>query len=106
MLGNGDGTFETQVSIVCEACSSAGNNIVAGDFNGDGKADFADTTGQNIEVFLGTGDGTFSEPFMVGADPGTGFLEYVELEKTSSGRRFGFVTSTGDGIDISLQLTK
>ena len=106
LLGNGEGMFQGNAFIDCEACFLAGNNIVTGDFNGDGKADFAVTTGQNIEVFLGNGDGTFPNPFMVGTDPGTGFIEYVELEKTSSGRRFGFVTSTGDGIDISLQLTK
>ncbi len=106
LLGNGDGTFTRQPLLECGACSSAGANIVAWDFNGDGKADFAVTTGQNIEVFLGNGNGTFAEPFMVGTDPGTGFFEYVELQRTSAGPRFAFVTSASDGIDIALQLSE
>jgi len=103
MLGNGDGTFKYGTPVVS---TLSGSNIMTGDFNGDGKADFAATTGGNIGVTLGNGDGTFQNPFFVGTDPGTGFLQYVELEKTPTGRQFGFVTSTGDGIDISLQLTK
>jgi hypothetical protein len=103
MLGNGDGTFQHGTPVVS---SIGGSNIVTGDFNGDGKADFANTTGSNIQVTLGNGDGTFQNPFYVGTDPAAGFLDYLELEKTSSGRIFGFVTSSSDGIDIALQLTK
>ena len=36
-LGNGDGTFQPPVSI----SNAGGNAVVAGDFNGDGKADLA-----------------------------------------------------------------
>ena len=62
--GNGDGTFAAPVVI-----TSLPNpqQVVAGDFNGDGKLDFAvmgtDSPGQSWEfdVFLGHGDGSFTQ---------------------------------------------
>jgi len=39
------------------------------------------TTGGNIEVILGNGDGTFQNPFMVGTDSGSSFVQYVELQR-------------------------
>jgi hypothetical protein len=104
LLGNGDGSFQLQNSLHCPDCFLAGTNITTGDFNGDGKADFAVTTSANIEVFLGNGDATFQSPFFVGTAPGPKFFEYVDLAKTFS--RFAFVASSGDGIDIAIQLTK
>ncbi|HKX00486.1 MAG TPA: FG-GAP-like repeat-containing protein [Bryobacteraceae bacterium] len=65
LLGNGDGTFKAGVDI------NAGSHpvdIVAGDFNGDGKLDLAvlnsgaTTTGAgtgSVSILLGKGDGTF-----------------------------------------------
>jgi hypothetical protein len=37
-------------------------NVIAGDFNGDGKADIAgmDTSSNNISIFFGNGNGTFN----------------------------------------------
>ncbi len=60
--GNGDGTFAAPVTL---ATLPYPQQVVAGDFNNDGKLDFAvmgtDSTGTNWEfdVFLGHGDGTF-----------------------------------------------
>src|SRR5262249_27898678 len=42
--------------------NGASNSVVVGDFNGDGKQDIAVDTGSQIEVFLGTGHGTFLAP--------------------------------------------
>ena len=62
--GNGDGSFNPPVTLTTLPNPL---NLVAGDFNKDGKLDFAvmgtDSTGQEWEfdVFLGHGDGTFTQ---------------------------------------------
>ena len=63
LLGNGDGTFQPQVTY---AVGSNPDAIVAGDFNGDGRTDLAvggfGTQRQRdvgMSVLLGNGDGTF-----------------------------------------------
>ena len=58
LLGNGDGTFQTQVPY------DAGRDpvgLASGDLNGDGFADLiaVDLANNNVNVFLGNGDGTF-----------------------------------------------
>ena len=80
--GNGDGTFVAPVVITTLPNPA---QVVAGDFNGDGKLDFAvmgtDPTGQawEFDVFLGHGDGTFTQLppqlfSMLGTDPPQQFL--------------------------------
>jgi hypothetical protein len=61
LLGNGDGTFQPAKFY---AAGKSVNDLVAGDFNGDGKLDLAaiDALEGDIIVFLGNGDGTFSDP--------------------------------------------
>jgi len=62
--GNGDGTFNPLVTLTTLPNPQV---LVAGDFNKDGKLDFAvmgtDSTGQKweVDVFLGHGDGTFTQ---------------------------------------------
>jgi uncharacterized protein (TIGR03437 family) len=56
LLGNGDGTFR---SASRAQIAGAFKPLVA-DFNRDGKPDLAVSLGNAIEVFLGTGDGTFN----------------------------------------------
>ena len=65
LLGNGDGTF-TPGQVVSRFGSSVGlevaGPITMGDFNGDGKPDFA-VSGIYLgipSIFLGNGDGTFN----------------------------------------------
>src|SRR5262249_28317903 len=64
LLGNGDGTFQPQVSY---PVGSLPFSLVAGDFNGDGRIDlgvlntgvFQDNSG-SVSVLLSNGDGTFA----------------------------------------------
>jgi uncharacterized protein (TIGR03437 family) len=67
LLGNGDGTFQTPSSLPFTGIMPL--SVVAGDFNGDGKADLAaaayDSTGTPwLEMALGNGDGTFRPPVL------------------------------------------
>src|SRR5580692_323367 len=57
-LANGDGTFRTSGKYgTFQTCP----NLVVGDFDGDGKLDFAAAVAGNsaVYIFLGNGDGTF-----------------------------------------------
>jgi hypothetical protein len=75
LLGNGDGTFQPQVTYAVVAGPSA---IVAGDFAGNGRLDLAvtgydsSTFDGEVSVLLGNGDGTFQAPvnYAVGYNPG------------------------------------
>jgi len=58
LLSKGDGTFSSATGFATNP-SWAGGQVTAGDFNRDGKPDFALAVGDEIEVRLGKGDGTF-----------------------------------------------
>ncbi len=68
LLGNGNGTFKAPASY------STGFNpcsVVVGDFNGDGKLDIATANNNGnaknmVSVFVGKGDGTFSNQLQYG----------------------------------------
>ena len=68
LLGNGDGTFQPQVTY-----AEGSDAIVAGDFNGDGRLDLAvaNYKDNDVSVLLGNGDGTFQPQvtYAVGSDP-------------------------------------
>ena len=78
LLGNGDGTFQPakQFAAGASALRSFGNtpqNLVAGDFTGDGRLDLATVNADSdeVSVLLGNGDGTFQppKPFAAGDEP-------------------------------------
>jgi uncharacterized repeat protein (TIGR01451 family) len=57
LIGNGDGTFQTPRTIH----NSSAEGFAIGDFNGDGKADFAATVfSGSVVIYLGNGDGSFN----------------------------------------------
>jgi hypothetical protein len=69
LLGNGDGTFQSQVTY------PAGNNLsdlVAGDFDHDGHLDLAVLAynTNSVNILKGNGDGTFQAPVLFGVDYG------------------------------------
>ncbi len=68
LLGNGDGTFQPQVTYEVGGVPSS---VVAGDFNGDGRIDLAVANSQDgtVSVLLGNGNGTFGPHFTYAAGP-------------------------------------
>ena len=90
-LGNGDGTYQAEITSQTSGIIDAGGDIgsntesqVSGDFNGDGLMDILygiEATG-NFDVYLSNGDGTFASPvtttgisnFNVGQDAVEKFL--------------------------------
>ena len=64
-LGNGDGTF----TLASTTPTPSGGYLAPGDFNHDGKVDFA--TSGNL-MALGNGDGTFQSPTDIVANPPSG----------------------------------
>ena len=72
LLGNGDGSFQTPITI------PVGNDpdaIITGDFNNDGKLDLAvaNFNDNNVTLLLGNGDGSFTpasgSPYAAGKGP-------------------------------------
>ncbi len=70
LLGNGDGTFQPQVAYTVGLYPK---DIVAGDFNGDGRTDLAvaNAYDNTVSVLLSNGDGTFQPQvtYTVGRTP-------------------------------------
>jgi len=62
------------------ATTDLGPNLVAGDFNKDGKLDLAVDNGIGIHIFLGNGDGTFAAGRSYAAIGDVGYLSATDLD--------------------------
>jgi hypothetical protein len=84
LLGNGDGTFTaapTQPEFVA-------SQLVAADFNGDGKIDLAaiSSAGNAVTIQLGNGDGTFTAPSPLPTDSSFAALALVVGDCNGDGK--------------------
>lgn len=102
-LGRGDGSFATptQYPTGPMLLSPPYHNVLAGDFNGDGKPDLAVATDNGIAVLLGNGDGTF-QPFTLvsslsSVSPGD---ELLALTDFNNDGKLDIVKATQTGASI------
>jgi len=87
LLGNGDGTFQSQQRIGVGKSPSA---AAVADLNGDGKLDIitANTTSGDVSVLLGNGDGSFQveQRFQAGDGAFAGPISVTVADVNSDGR--------------------
>ena len=102
LLGNGDGTFQPQITYAVGSLPSA---IVTGDFNGDGRPDLAVETDipASVVTLLGQGDGSFQTVPTVGSEAsaavaadfnGDGHPDLAVANDTSSASRCCWAMAT------------
>jgi FG-GAP-like repeat len=101
-IGNGDGTFQSAISIGQHVIAAA-----AGDFDGDGKLDLAGTlsSGQT-QILQGNGDGTFQPPMAVSS--GAPLFEVLDVDGDSApdlvtigNNSIGLLVNVGTNFSIS-----
>ncbi len=83
LLGNGNGSFTQSVTLAFATPTSAsqwGPNVVAADFNKDGKLDLAVDDGESIQIYTGNGDGTFTLGSGYATIDNIGFLYETDLD--------------------------
>ncbi|WP_229668952.1 beta strand repeat-containing protein, partial [Edaphobacter acidisoli] len=113
LLGNGDGTFQSQITYAASTLDlMTPTALVVGDFNGDGIPDIAVAGtllgGGTVNVLLGTGSGTFSNPpltgigvgnnpasIVVGDFNGDGNLDFATANQQSN--TYSVMLGTGNG---------
>ncbi len=83
LFGNGDGTFTQSSTLAFPNSISAsqyGPNVVAADFNKDGKPDLAVDNGASIQILLGKGDGTFTFKETYSATNNAGYIVAQDID--------------------------
>ncbi|MEJ7849439.1 MAG: VCBS repeat-containing protein [Pyrinomonadaceae bacterium] len=111
-FGNGNGTFSEPVTVYAPGGSSY-ISAVSGDFNGDGRSDAAivrghQTISNDIAIYLGNGDRTFSAPVFANATSNPLYLKTLDYDRDGKidlvasvsgvpGTALMFYRSQGDG---------
>jgi hypothetical protein len=116
LLGNGDGTFRSGLSLPAGI-----QMLLAGDFNNDGTPDLAILATSGIGIMLGNGDGTFKPALFYRARPGAklatadfnndGRLDLAEVSPAPTGMLARIFLGNGDGtlatpLDTAINLGK
>jgi hypothetical protein len=104
LLGNGDGTFQSQITSSVGMISSP--PMAVADFNGDGSLDLAiagNKTGNSGQVFvlLGNGDGTF-QPFTTYQLPGPGIAVALAAGDFNSDGKLDLAAASNSGSEIRI----
>ena len=98
-LGQGNGTTFTVVTNSglpsTQGSSRFGPGMIAADFNGDGKLDFATDDGATVHTYLGNGDGTFKTGPAYATIPNRGYLIATDID--GDGNLDIFSAYTGNG---------
>lgn len=107
-LGDGDGTFVAAPGSPFAENGHGGVGLTIGDFNGDGNLDLAAAIGgDEINLFLGKGDGSFTpapgDPIVAKAWFAGGIVAIAAADFNSDGKLDLFASQTGNqGVDVLL----
>jgi len=88
--GNGDLTFQPAVELFTQGSGYQPADATSGDFNGDGRRDFAVASPIEIDVFINTGGVSFSQ-FVI---PGAEFTDITTKDLNNDGR-LDLIASSG-----------
>jgi hypothetical protein len=96
LLGNGDGTFKSEVDY-----GGGGSSIALGDINNDGITDIVTSGGSadNVSFLLGKGDGSFGFPTTV---PINGTANFVATGDFNNDGNLDLAVGTGSAVAILL----
>lgn len=83
---------------------TAFQQMVSGDFNGDGKLDLAATTLNGISIFLGNGDGTFQAPVNYAYGAGQAPFAILAADFNGDGKLDLAFTLTLSSSDVAISL--
>jgi Legume lectin domain/Bacterial Ig-like domain (group 3)/FG-GAP-like repeat len=100
LIGNGDGTFKTQVTYGAGGFPA---NIYTGDFNNDGKLDLAVVNYFDgaVGILLGNGDGTFQPQIEYGSVDGAVEAKIADFDNDGNQ---DFVMTDRGGNDVAVLL--